>query len=442
MYEFKLPDLGEGIHEGEILKWYVSVGDAIDEDAPLVDVETDKAAVTIPSPKSGKISALNGDVGDIVNVGNVIAVIDDGTGAAAKAPPAEVKEEKAPAVAKEAVEPEEVVQVEEGAKHPVPAAPATRRLAREMGVDINLIKGTGPAGRVTPEDIKSFAEGKPAAPAPVVSMEAAEEEISEKKAQAEFAAHAASAIPFLDIDPLPDFSKWGPVEKETLRSIRRKVAHKMVTSMILVPHVAHMDEADVTLLEDFRMKEKQRREGKAGGHLTLLAFVVKAVTAGLKTTPAFNASLDPFNEEIVYKKYFNIGIAADTGRGLMVPVIKDTDRKSIVQISDEITDVATRARDGKVEVDELQGGTFTITNVGPLGGTALIPTINYPEVAILGMGKVQEKPVVREGEIVIRKILPLTLAFDHRIADGADAARFVSEMVRQLSDPNLLLLET
>jgi pyruvate dehydrogenase E2 component (dihydrolipoamide acetyltransferase) len=232
------------------------------------------------------------------------------------------------------------------------------------------------------------------------------------------------------------------VEKETLRSIRRKVAHKMVTSMILVPHVAHMDEADVTMLEEFRKKERQRREGKAGGHLTLLAFVVKAVTAGLKTTPAFNASLDPFNEEIIYKKYFNIGIAADTGRGLMVPVIKDTDRKSIVQISDEITDVATRAREGKVEVDELQGGNFTITNVGPLGGTALIPTINYPEVAILGMGKVQEKPVVRDGEIVIRKILPLTLAFDHRIADGADAARFVSEMVRQLSDPNLLLLET
>jgi pyruvate dehydrogenase E2 component (dihydrolipoamide acetyltransferase) len=176
--------------------------------------------------------------------------------------------------------------------------------------------------------------------------------------------------------------------------------------------------------------------------LTLLAFVIKAVTAGLKETSAFNASLDPFKEEIVYKKYYNLGIAADTGKGLVVPVIKNTDRKSIMEISREIEDLAKRAREGKLEVSELQGGTFTITNVGPLGGTALIPTINYPEVAILGMGRVQEKPVVREGQIVIRKMLPLTLAFDHRIADGADAARFVSEMVRQLSDPNLLLLET
>jgi pyruvate dehydrogenase E2 component (dihydrolipoamide acetyltransferase) len=215
----------------------------------------------------------------------------------------------------------------------------------------------------------------------------------------------------------------------------------MVTSMVLVPHVAHMDEADVTLLEEFRRKERDRRKEMPGGRLTLLSFVVKAVTAGLKAAPVFNASLDPFREEIVYKRYYNIGIAVDSGRGLIVPVVKDTDRKSIVQISSDIEDVAGRAREGKVDVADLRGGTFTITNVGPLGGTALIPTINYPEVAILGMGRVQEKPVVRDGEIVIRKILPLTLAFDHRIADGADAARFVAELARQLSDPNLLLLE-
>jgi len=212
--------------------------------------------------------------------------------------------------------------------------------------------------------------------------------------------------------------------------------------MILVPHVAHMDDADVTLLEEFRQREKARRQGQPGGKLTLLAFVVKAVTAGLRATPAFNASLDPFREEIITKRYYHIGIAADTGKGLVVPVIKDTDRKSIVQIAAEIEALAGKAREGRLELDDLRGGTFTITNVGPLGGTALIPTINYPEVAILGMGRVQEKPVVRDGQIVIRRILPLTLAFDHRIADGADAARFVSEMARQLSDPNLLLLET
>jgi pyruvate dehydrogenase E2 component (dihydrolipoamide acetyltransferase) len=263
----------------------------------------------------------------------------------------------------------------------------------------------------------------------------------QRRAEAEFAAHAATAIPFLDIAPLPDFAQWGPVELEPLRSIRRKVAHRMTTSKLLVPHVAHMDEADVTLLEDFRRRERERRKDQPG-KLTLLAFVVKAVTAGLRAAPAFNASLDPYGEQIVYKKYYNIGIAADTGRGLVVPVVRDTDRKSIVQIATDIEAVAERARQGDLSADELRGGTFTITNVGPLGGTALIPAINYPEVAILGMGRVQEKPVVRDGQIVIRQILPLTLAFDHRVADGADAARFVAELARHLSDPNLLLLET
>ncbi len=447
MYEFKLPDLGEGIHEGEILKWYVAEGDDIQEDEPLVDVETDKAAVTIPSPKSGKVAQLGGQVGDIVTVGQVIAVIAESgealpkiaMPAAAPRKPAAEKPAEKPAAAPPPVEKPAApaVPVAALAGRPIPAAPATRRLARELGVDIGAVTPTGPAGRVTPEDVQRFATGAPAEPA-AAAAEAAE---PEKRAEAQYAAHAASAIPFLDIEPLPDFSQWGPVETEALRSIRRKVARKMVTSMVLIPHVAHMDEADVTDLEAFRKKEKARRQGQPGGRLTLLPFIVKAVTAGLKETKAFNASLDPFREEIVYKRYYHIGIAVDTGRGLIVPVLRDTDRKSIVQISADIEDLAVRAREGKLDVEELRGGTFTITNVGPLGGTALIPTINYPEVAILGMGRAQEKPVVRNGEIVIRKMLPLTLSFDHRIADGADAARFVTEMVRQLSDPNLLLLE-
>jgi len=320
----------------------------------------------------------------------------------------------------------------------VVAAPATRRLARELKIDIRQVPPTGPGGRVTHDDVTRFA-AKPGVPVPVAEPETLEEH--ERRATAKIAATVADAIPFLDIEPLPDFAQWGPVEIEPLRSIRRKVARKMVTSMILVPHVAHMDDADVTQLEEFRRREKQRRSGKPGEHLTLLSFVIKAVTAGLEATPAFNASLDPFKEQIIYKKYYNIGVAVDTGRGLVVPVIRDADRKSILRISTEIEELSTKAREGTLSVEELRGGTFTITNVGPLGGTALIPAINYPEVAILGMGRVQEKPVVVNGEIVIRKILPLTLAFDHRIADGADAARFVSEMVRQLSDPNLLLLE-
>ncbi|UCG14305.1 MAG: 2-oxo acid dehydrogenase subunit E2 [Deltaproteobacteria bacterium] len=446
MYEFKLPDLGEGIHEGELVKWYVQEGDIVQEDDPLVDVETDKAAVTIPSPVSGRVLRFGGEVGDTVIVGDVIAVIEEEI---KEVPVAPVEAEEAPPapVAPEAVAPSRDAPTPR--RGPVPAAPATRRLARELGVELRLVTPSGPSGRIMPEDVKRFAEqgDVPEPPKPDVVSEptrpGVEEQITqERRAEAEFAAHACTAVPFLDLAPLPDFERWGPVDKQPLRSIRRKVAHKMVTSMTLVPHVAHMDEADVTLLEEFRRREKERRMGQPGGHLTLLAFVIKAVTAGLRATPPFNASLDPFTEEIVYKKYYNIGIAVDTEKGLVVPVVRETDRKSIMEISAAIEDLAGRAREGKLQVDELQGGTFTITNVGPLGGTALIPAINYPEVAILGMGRVQEKPVVRNGHIVIRQVLPLTLSFDHRVADGADAARFVSEMVRELSDPNLLLLET
>jgi pyruvate dehydrogenase E2 component (dihydrolipoyllysine-residue acetyltransferase) len=450
VFQFKLPDLGEGIHEGEILEWHAAAGDMIEEDAPLVDVETDKAAVTIPSPRGGKILSQTGKVGDTVNVGQIIVTIEDGgvvEAIEAPAVPDEVAEPAAPPPVLEIVPAEPVatpiaaaVSAPVGAR-PVPAAPATRRLARELGIDIRLVPASGPAGRVTPEDVHAFhAGGAPATPAgPDVETEA---EPAAASAETEFAAHAASAIPFLDIDPLPDFEQFGPVERIPLRSIRRKVAHKMVTSMILVPHVAHMDEADVTGMEEFRLEERKRREGKPGGRLTLLPFVVKAVTAGLKAAQTFNVSLDPFKQEIVQKNYYNIGIAVDTGKGLVVPVIRGTDRKSIMQISADIEDLATRARSGKLNVDDMRGGTFTITNVGPLAGTALIPTINYPEVAILGMGRVQEKPVVRDGEIVIRKILPLTLSFDHRIADGADAARFVAALADQISDPNRLLLES
>ncbi len=443
MFEFLLPDLGEGIAEGEVLKWHVEVGQDVVEDAPLLDVETDKAAVTIPSPRGGKVTAVGGKVGEVVNVGDVIAVIDDGSGAlpAAVPPTAAVSE---PSVAKAG--PIVTAPTPTPAGRPKPAAPATRRLARELGVDINLIDGSGPAGRVTPEDVHRFAATGAFAPTAEPDADEhvpAREVRADDHAFAEFAAHAASTIPFLELEPMPDFAADGPVEIEPLRSIRRKVARKMVTSMALVPHVAHMDEADVTALEEFRRSQKSARSDDPGiGKLTLMSFVIKAVTAGLRAAPSFNASLDPFKEEIVYKKYYNIGFAADTGRGLVVPVIRGTDRKSIRELSAEIAEKAALAREGKLPAEDMRGGTFTITNVGPLGGTAMLPTINYPEVAILGMGKVQEKPVVRDGEIVIRKILPLTLAFDHRIADGADAARFVGELIRQLSDPNLLLLET
>jgi len=432
VFEFKLPDLGEGIHEGEILKWHVEVGGSVKEDDPLVDVETDKAAVTIPSPKAGRVAAINAKVGDTAKVGAVIVVLDDGTAAAAPpAPPAMAATPAAPAApatppsraaAPAAVATQPVPAIPAAApRGPVPAAPATRRYARELGIDINAVPGSGPGGRVGREDVERFAAAPAAAP--------------EEEVVAAPPAAIGAGIPFLEIEPLPDFAQEGPVEREPIRSIRRKVAKKMTTSMILVPHVAHIDEADVTTLDEFRRRERERRAGQPGARMSLLPFVVKAVAAGLAEFPMFNASLDPARGEIVYKKYYNVGVAVDSGHGLVVPVVRGADRKSVLEIAAEIEDLAARARAGKLDAAEMRGGTFTITNVGPLGGTALIPTINYPESAILGMATAKPKPVVHEGQIVARTILPLTLAFDHRVADGADAARFVGALVRRLSEP-------
>jgi pyruvate dehydrogenase E2 component (dihydrolipoamide acetyltransferase) len=437
VYEFKLPDLGEGIHEGEVLKWHVQPGDAIREDDPLVDVETDKAAVTIPSPRRGRVSAIHGAVGQSVSVGTVIAVIDDTDGAATATPPASTP--KPAAEPKPAVEPRVAPPPAAPSAAPsktsgvVLAAPATRRLAREMGVDLAQVRGTGPAGRVTPEDIKQAAAGGGAG-------YAAADEVEAPRGPA-VAAGAPTGIPYFELEPLPNFAEWGPVERQPVRSIRRKVARKMVTSMVLVPHVAHMDEADVTELETFRQRQNVATARAGDRPLTLLPFVMKAVTIGLREAPAFNASLDPFSEEIVFKKFYNIGFAADTGKGLVVPVVKHADSKSIRALAAEIVELATRAREEKLQVADLRGGTFTLTNVGAIGGINAIPTINYPEVAILATGRVQEKPVVRDGQIVIRKMLPVTLTFDHRVIDGADAARFVTALVRRLSEPLSLLVE-
>ena len=447
MYEFILPDLGEGIHEAEILTWYVSPGDDIEEDGNLVNLETDKAAVTIPSPKGGKVVETVGKPGDIVNVGQVIARIavarEAGCGEGQDGQLNATSSSPVPAASQPVKA--EVKSPAPAGKGPVPAAPATRRLARKLGVDLHLVTPTGPGGRVTGADVRKFAKSGGAAssptpaPAKVAPTPIPEREDRRGDRRTEVTAAPLTSIPFLEVAELPDYSPYGPVEVESLRSIRRKVAKHMVTSMVLVPHVAHMDEIDVTELEEFRKREKEKLEGT---HLTLLSFVVRAVVAALKEFPSFNASLDPVRQEIIYKKFYNLGIAVDSGKGLIVPVIKEADRKSILQISESISTLAHKAREGKIEVADLQGGTFTITNVGPLGGTAMIPTINYPEVAILGMGRVQEKPVVRNGEIVIRKMLPITLAFDHRVADGADAARFANKVVSLLSSPSRLLLET
>lgn len=449
MFEFKLPDLGEGVHEGEVLQWYVKAGDAIREDDPLVEVETDKAAVTIPSPRAGTVVSLHGEVGQIVHTGDVIAVIDE-SGAAVKTTPVASEKTPEPVPMSEpqaathgqaqpgAAVPRAVSQTPpEGRKGPVPAAPATRRLARELGVDLGLVPASGPGGRVTPEDVRAFAKSPaPSRPGAIAMPHAPT--ATDTPAFAE----GATALPFVVVEPLPDFGVFGPVEKEALRSVRRKIAVRMTTSMTLIPHVAHIDDADVTELDEFRLRWRERMKDQPGGRLTLLAFVVKAAVSALRRYPGFNASLDPVRHEIVYKKYYNIGIAADSPKGLVVPVVRGADGKSVLEVAEAVADVAARAKAEKLSAQDFQGGTFTITNIGPIGGKLATPVINYPESAILAMFKVEERPVVRNGQIVIRKIMPLVLGFDHRVVDGADAARFTTHVVELLQDPPRLLLET
>ncbi len=453
MYEFKLPDLGEGIHEAEILKWYVEPGERVEQDAPLVEVETDKAAVTLPSPVAGVVSERAGKVGDVIHVGQVVVVIDDGSGAqvaapAAKAPVAPEPKESPGGGNGRSHAPAAVVAAAGAQLHsgPVPAAPATRRRARELGVDLRQVRGTGPGGRVTVQDVleaSNLAADIPTIAPPETPAAASAEAPSTALEPMALPQHTGQgvSIPLLEIEPLPDFSEFGPVETEPLRSIRRKVARKMTQASLLTAQVSHTDEVDVTELEDLRRREREKRTGQPGGSLTLLSFAMKAITAGLKQWRMFNASLDPFREQLVYKRYFNLGVAVDSPKGLVVPVIRDVDRLSVLEIAAAIEDVATRARQDKLTPADFRGGTFTVSNIGGIGGFSPNPIVNYPEVALLGLGRAEPKPVVVQGEIQIRTRLPVALSFDHRIADGGEAARFMNDLKRRLSDPMALLVE-
>lgn len=436
MFRFLLPDLGEGIHEGEILSWHVAEGGTVVEDAPLVDIETDKAAVTIPSPRGGQVARHGGRVGDLIRVGDLLAEIDDGTGNGAGTPGPEPQPQPEPA------QPPAEPAANRPPGRPVPAAPATRRLARELRVELADVRATGPAGRVTDEDVRRHAEGKtPDAANAQASSRDAHEERPDDETSTTAPSPQRTALPFPDMEPMPTFEEFGPVHREPLRSVRRRTARHMVTSSLVIPHVAHMDEADITDLEQVRRTQKEQHRDQPGGNLTLLAFVMKAVVAGLREHPRFNASIDMQREEIIFKDHCHLGFAADTPRGLLVPVIRDADRRSILGLAAAVQELAERARSGEITADQMRGGTFTLTNIGAMGGTGLIPLINHPEVAILGMGRAAPKPVVRDGEVVVRTVLPLVLAFDHRIADGSDAVRFVNDLVRRLENPNTLLVE-
>ena len=416
-FEFKFPDIGEGLTEGEIVRWLIKEGDEIKEGEPLVEVETDKALAEIPSPRTGVILKILAKEKEIVKVGQVIVVIGEKGEALAVPSPkpksvgvvGELEEapEEAPGVAVQ-VEPIKAALVSE----PVLATPAVRGLAKELGVDINKVQGTGPEGRVLEKDVRQFAVGKEK------PVEEATKPTKVKK-----------------------YDFYGYIERIPLRGVRRSIAKAMVKSKFTAPHVTAMDEADVTALWKIREKEKKAAE-KRGIKLTILPFIIKAVIAGLTEHPSLNATLDDENEEIILKKYFNIGLATDTPEGLMVPVVKNAKEKSIFELAQEMAQLAEKARNRTIDLADLKGGTFTITNYGTVRGIYGTPIINYPEVAILGVGRIQDMPVVKGGRVVVRKMIPLSLSFDHRVVDGAEAARFLNTVIARLEDPDLILLET
>ena len=425
-YDFKLPDLGEGIHEGEIKKWLVKVGDTLKEHQPIAEVETDKAVVDLPSPKSGKVLAIHFKEGDTVKVGDVVITIGEAGETAGKpatqAPP-RLSVPPARRIAKGATgavgELEEAPDEDETpAPAPVPksnvtivsALPAVRKLATELGVDVTRVHGTGPGGRITEADVRNSSGRAPPAAA------------IEKKG------------------PRITFEDYGRVLRIPLKGLRRTISENLTRAFQTTVPVTHMDEIDVTELWAIRQKKKKIAEDK-GYPLTFLPFIAKACVIALKEHPYVNSSLDDASGDIVVKQYFNIGFAVDTTEGLIVPVIKGCDQKSILDIAKDLYARAEETRNREIKLDDLKGGTFTITNIGTIGGQFATPIINHPECAILALGAIQDKVVVREGKAVIRKILPVSLTFDHRIIDGAEAARFVNDVKKHLEDPSLMLLE-
>ncbi|NGP44399.1 2-oxo acid dehydrogenase subunit E2 [Bacillaceae bacterium SIJ1] len=434
-FEFKLPDIGEGIHEGEVAKWLVKPGDEVKEDDVLCEVQNDKAVVEIPSPVDGTVKELKVDEGVTAIVGDVILTIDaegyedsgsddskeeSSESAKAEAPETTGKEEAAKA--QQSSDAKEQSEEKKSTSSHVIAMPSVRKYAREQGVDIAQVQGSGKNNRIVREDIDAYVNG--AQTAPQEEAQTAPEETSEKVAQP-----AASA------------STEGLTEtREKMSGIRKAIAKAMVNSKQTAPHVTLLDEVVVSDLVAHRKKFKQVAADQ-GVKLTYLPYVVKALTSALKKFPALNTSLDDSSEEIVHKHYYNIGIAADTDKGLLVPVVKQADRKSVFEISDEINHLATKARDGSLSSDEMKGASCTITNIGSAGGQWFTPVINHPEVAILGIGRIAEKAVVENGEIVAAPVLALSLSFDHRIIDGATAQLAMNHIKRLLNDPQLLVME-
>lgn len=463
--EYKLPDLGEDIETGDVIGVFVSAGDTVAEDQALLEIETDKAAIEIPAPSGGVIKEVHVNEGDTIKVGQLLVTIDDGKGNGKNPQVKEVtkiktQDEAIEEIAEKEVEEEmdadpepepekpdtanqeldeevdlettedlttgseekEVLDAPDPAsKNPVPASPSVRRLARELGVDINLVEGTGPGRRISEEDVKNFSPTK------------------KPKTKTQKKPPEPPVIEAQDIEGKTDSDKWGGIKRAPMSKVRRLTAERL-TEAWTAPHVTQYDKADITELEKLR-KEFGPEVANAGGKLTMTSILLKVIASALKAFPQFNASVDMENGEIIYKKYYNIGIAVDTDRGLLVPVIKDANKKNITKLSVELSELSEKARNKKISVDELQGGTFTITNLGGIGGTYFSPVINAPEVAILGISRSTVEPVYIDGGFLPRLMLPLSLSYDHRLIDGADAIRFLRWVIEALEEPFKLPLE-
>jgi pyruvate dehydrogenase E2 component (dihydrolipoamide acetyltransferase) len=448
--EFRLQELGENISQGDLVRLMIAPGAKVSEGQPVMELETDKAVVEVPSTVSGIVNEVKVKEGEKIKVGQVIFTLQGAPSTPGEAPRpqnrpvehvsgqhgarlafqaairAEGKtEEQAlppdqpqprPAAFSMPVQLGKVAGTEH--REPVPAAPHTRRLAREIGVDIYSVKGTGPGGRISEDDVKAHAKAALASAAP---------------------ATAARAGHFV-APKLPDFAKWGKIERVPMRGVRRKTAEHLAESWNTIPHVTQHDRADITELEQLRARFAPKAE-QAGGKMTVTAIALKVCAAALKVFPQFNATIDMEKEEIIYKQYISIGVAADTDRGLLVPVIRDVDKKNIVELAVELSQISQKAREKKITVADMEGGTFTITNLGGIGGTAFTPIVNHPEVAILGLSRSRMEPEWIGGKFEPRLILPLSLSYDHRLIDGADAARFLRWVAEAFEQPFLLSVQ-
>ena len=470
MTEFKIPELGENVATGDVTRVLVNVGDTIARDQPVVELETDKATIEVPSSVAGVVKEIKVKRGDKVKVGAVVLTVDAPSGeaaagssaapsgpapeppaaeASASAPPSPSAPPPAPAptpaptpapaaaptpsaagptrvvpmpvrsAPEAAVQPPAPVKLE-GARGPAAAAsPAVRRLAREIGVDVKAVQGTGAGGRITQEDVKEHARR-------ILSSVGS-------------AGAAGGAVVARAMRPLPDFQKWGEVERQPWSNIRRATAEHLTYAWTTIPHVTQCDKADVGALEELR-KQFKERVAKAGGNLTITAMLVRVLATAVKKFPQFNASIDGDRGEIVFKKYVNVGVAVDTDRGLLVPVIRDAETKNIMEIAVELHRLAERAREKKLSLEEMSGGGITISNLGGIGGTYFTPIVNWPEVAILGVSRGTTEPVWKDGRWEPRQMLPVSLSYDHRVIDGADAMRFLRWVVEAIEQPFLLSL--